>query len=245
MADKLSTLGLWLKRLILQDHQFKSVDDHYRQWPESKKADYVRLEPPAVIIEQKDIQKQEAHHILSFNEHTTKCLTKYNQMGQWPRPEGWEVADKKRYDHLRQKAVKKISKHFSNANQQIAHTREFLGLTGSYGVLLVVNQLAGHIPQDFSCFAMEERFEAHDETHLGLRYPNIDGFIYVHRAAPRSQGRILGSDTITVARVRETRDKVDEFVSQVFLPLLRRIGPDLKHPSELFLGLPPPPGWTR
>ena len=141
MKENMSKLGARLRQCMIEHNQFYNIADNDPRWTEGKqKADCVR-DNPVIVLEQKDIQQQDATAIFRLNEHINRCQKKYRQSMHQAITQRttWEECDRKVFDRLNVKASRKIEKLFRKANQQIRDTREILGLCDAKGLLLIVN----------------------------------------------------------------------------------------------------------
>lgn len=235
MKDNMSKLGARLRQCMIEHHQFRDIADDDPRWTTGKqKADCLRDNPP-IILEQKDIQQQDATAIFRLNEQVARCLQKYRHPMRdiMTQRMTWDKLDRQDFDRLHMRASRRIEKLFHKAAQQIRDTREVVGSWDAKGLLLVVNQLAGRVPEGFSCWAMGQVFEARNGGTGEMRFPDIHGFIYVHNPGVRKT--YDGRDSVLFAAARNSPASeeiagVMREMSQSFYP-----GGVLRHPKDVFL----------
>lgn len=134
--------------------------------PMGKRADYY-FRIPNIIVEQKGIHVDRRSYLANAMQRAYVLVRKNGMDDQqfWDfaarsggpfsdnmlalmneRINGWEESDKKELIQLHFKTVKFLEKPFSVANKQIANTKHILGHQDAGGLVLLVNDVGGHIP---------------------------------------------------------------------------------------------------
>lgn len=234
-ADKQSPLALRLRQCLF-DLNFEDLENRalpWPPWPQKKgRADYLRRTNHDVIIEQKDIHISDVTSFKKLTIFTNDGIKRYNQSWKSFDVTLWDGVDEAHYLNMRAQARKRFSRRFRDANEQIRDTREILGLLDSYGLVLVVNQLAGNLDDGLCCSLMGEILE--EQTNNGeLRYPEIDGFLYIQNLQRRKT--FDGKDSVFFSMLHDIprSDAIAPMVKEVYAKFYPGAD-ELRHIFEVF-----------
>lgn len=183
-------------------------------------------------MEQKDIHVNDETSFTELTNFTNDKIKKNQQSWKNFDIASWDASDAAHYLEIRAQARKRFSRRFRNANGQIRDTREILDLTSSHGILLVVNQLAGNLDDGLCCSLLGEILE--DQiSNTELRYPDIDGFLYIQNLQMRKTYDRRDSIFFSMLRNVPRSALIAPLVKEIYNKFYPGTG-NLRHPSEIF-----------
>jgi len=157
---------------------FENLDQRPPRGDGKRIADYLRETPePVIIIEQKEITDHNMAPIDDLIDLLQRFLPKYRATLDTLRLEVWEKNDLSQFKTLRNRAERKFEEYYGEANDQIRDSHDLITSSDPKGILLVVNQAAGQMRDDFACLVMGKLL--YREKNGKPKYPHLDGFIYM------------------------------------------------------------------